>query len=339
MAAQQESIAIDESRTARLTLQAMTRQLQEFLIDSTEALSRSADSWQPLGFIDLETCPEELAIKTLPPFPVIGLGDPAHGLASALDAVVEPPVSAEMLIHQVERTPHAAAAAVQLLRSIDGLPSERALLLESICYGLLQGSAEHAAWLASCAPKTQPSPPGEIVLERRDHVLRIVLDRPWARNAISYVMRDRLLEAFTLALLDPQVRAIKLRATGTTFCAGGDLKEFGTTTDPAMAHLIRSRTLPALAVADCAKILDVHAQGACIGAGLEIAAFAARFTASSDASFQLPELAMGLIPGAGGCVSAPRRIGRQRTVLMILSGCRINAEIALRWGLIDAVEN
>lgn len=120
---------------------------------------------------------------------------------------------------------------------------------------------------------------------------------------------------------------------------GGDLAEFGTTRDPATAHLIRSRTLPALTIAPRASILDVHVQGACVGAGLEIAAFAARLTATRQAWFQLPELSMGLVPGAGGCVSVPKRIGRQRAGLMILSGRRINAERALEWGLIDAIED
>ena len=54
-------------------------------------------------------------------------------------------------------------------------------------------------------------------------------------------------------------------------------------------------------------------------------------------STQLPELAMGILPGAGGCVSLTRRIGRQRTALMILSGRRIGARQALDWGLIDAI--
>jgi enoyl-CoA hydratase len=166
----------------------------------------------------------------------------------------------------------------------------------------------------------------------------VMLERAQARNAIDRPMRDQLSEAFTLAALDPEVRSIKLRAVGATFSVGADLEEFGTTRDPATAHLIRSRTLPALALAGRAEILDVHVQGACVGAGLEIAAFAGRLTATPDAWFQLPELSMGLIPGAGGCVSVPRRIGRQRAALMILSGRRINARTALRWGLIDAIE-
>jgi enoyl-CoA hydratase len=212
------------------------------------------------------------------------------------------------------------------------------LQFESACYGLLQGSAEHARWLATRdASPRQSTAAGRVVVDRRGAELRIVLDRPLSRNAIDRAMRDRLVEAFAVAAADPEVRSIKLRALGTAFSVGGDLDEFGTTRDPATAHLIRSLSLPALAIGARADILDAHVQGACVGAGLEIAAFAARLTASCRAWFQLPELSMGLIPGAGGCVSVPKRIGRQRTLLMILSGRRINAQTALRWGLIDAI--
>ena len=201
----------------------------------------------------------------------------------------------------------------------------------------MQGSAEHAAWLAARSPLRQPSAPGRVVVERRDCELHVLLDRPTAHNAIDRVLRDQLYEAFTVAALDPQVRSIKLRAVGPAFSIGGDLEEFGTTRDPATAHLIRSCTVPAEPLARRADILDVHVQGACVGAGLEMAAFGSRVTATSNAWFQLPELAMGLIPGAGGCVSVPRRIGRQRAALMILSGRRVNAATALHWGLIDAI--
>jgi enoyl-CoA hydratase/carnithine racemase len=76
-----------------------------------------------------------------------------------------------------------------------------------------------------------------------------------------------------------------------------------------------------------------------IGAGLEIAAFAGRVVARPDAWFQLPELKYGLIPGAGGTVSLPRRIGRQRTALLALSMQRLSAKTAHAWGLVDAVED
>ncbi|HEV7445671.1 MAG TPA: enoyl-CoA hydratase/isomerase family protein [Steroidobacteraceae bacterium] len=321
-----------------LVEQAVLKQAKDLLIDPARGWSGASDSWQPLGFVDLHACPDNVRFEALPPFPVIGLGEPAHPLARALDAIVEPPVSVDALIRQTRRAPRAAAVAIQLLRSLEGLPCERALLLESFCYGLLQGSAEHEAWLASRVAPEPPAPAGRLVVERRDSVLHMLLDRPQARNAIDRSLRDQLVEAFTLAGLDSEVRSMQLRAVGTAFSIGGDLDEFGTTRDPATAHLIRSRTLPALALAGRAGILDVHVQGACVGAGLEIAAFAGRLTATSDAWFQLPELAMGLIPGAGGCVSVPGRIGRQRAGLMILSGRRINATTALRWGLIDAIE-
>lgn len=316
------------------------KQAEDLLIDPSRGWPQATDCWQPLGIVDLGACPDNLQLQPLPPFPVIGVGDPAHPVAGAMDAIVEPQVFLEALIRQTTHAPHAAAVAIQLLRSLDGLPVERALQLESMCYGLLQGSAEHAAWLAARGPvrRTETSAAGKLIVERCDSVLHVVLDRPQARNAIDRKLRDQLFEAFTLAALDPEVRSVKLRAVGSAFSVGGDLEEFGTTRDPATAHLIRSRTLPAVALARCAEILDVHVQGACVGAGLEIAAFARHVTAAPNAWFQLPELGMGLIPGAGGCISVPRRIGRQRAGLMILSGRRISATTALSWGLIDAIQ-
>jgi enoyl-CoA hydratase/carnithine racemase len=248
-------------------------------------------------------------------------------------------VSVESLIRRISAAPRAAAVSTQVLRNLEGLPASRALHLESCAYGLLQGSAEHIAWLNDRAPAANCGPPGRLVVERCDSALHITLDRPLARNAIDRVLRDELVDALTLAALDAEISAVKLRAVGAAFCIGGDLAEFGTTRDPASAHLIRNRTSPALLLSGLAEILAVHVQGACVGAGLEIAAFARRVTATSDAWFQLPELAMGLLPGAGGCFSVPRRIGRQRSALMLLSGRRITAATALRWGLIDAIDD
>jgi len=315
--------------------------LEHLLIDPGRAASQEwDDAWQPLGLVDLQACAADIRIGCLPPFPLIGLGDPAHPLAPTLDAVVQSPVSVDALVRQVARAPHAAAMAAQLLRGLEGLPIERALQFESCCYGLLQGSDEHARWLATrAASPRQAATAGRVVVDRRGAELTVMLDRPLARNAIDRLMRDQLGEAFRVAAADREVRSIKLRARGAVFSMGGDFDEFGTTRDPVTAHLIRSRSLPALAIGARADILDAHVQGACVGAGLEIAAFAARMTASADAWFQLPELSLGLIPGAGGCVSVPRRIGRQRTLLMILSGRRINAQTALRWGLIDAIRD
>jgi enoyl-CoA hydratase/carnithine racemase len=231
----------------------------------------------------------------------------------------------------------AAAVLADLLREIEGLPVEQALIAESLAYGALQGSAEHAAWLEQRAA-VPILPSGQVLVQRDVGTLAITLDRPHAHNAIDRAMRDDLRAAFDIAALDPEVDRVLLTATGKAFCIGADLSEFGTTRDPATAHAIRMATLPAHAIAACAERLEVRIQGACIGAGLEMAAFARHIVAALEAWFQLPELAMGLIPGAGGCVSVSRRIGNARTLELVLSGKRISARTALEWGLIDAIE-
>lgn len=294
------------------------------------------DAGAVLGLVDLVAWPAD-APMPVAPFPLIGLGDPADPRAMSLDAVVEPPVSAEALVRQIHRAPRAAAALVLLLRASEGVAPAAALTLESQAYAMLQGSAEHARWAA--APRPAPRPPGTLRAVRDGDSLILTIDRPWALNAIDRPLRDALHEAFALAALDPTIARVRLAAAGPAFSIGGDLAEFGTTRDPATAHLIRARTLPAAALLPSADRLEVVVQGACVGAGVEIAAFARRVVARPGAWFQLPEIAMGLVPGAGGCVSLPRRIGRRRAGLMILSGRRIDAATALRWGLIDAIED
>jgi enoyl-CoA hydratase/carnithine racemase len=83
--------------------------------------------------------------------------------------------------------------------------------------------------------------------------------------------------------------------------------------------------------------VEARVHGACIGAGAELPAFVGRVVAAEGTFFQLPELSMGLVPGAGGTASLPRRIGRQRTAWMALSGERVDVETALRWGLVDEI--
>jgi enoyl-CoA hydratase/carnithine racemase len=89
----------------------------------------------------------------------------------------------------------------------------------------------------------------------------------------------------------------------------------------------------------CHERVVARVHGACIGAGIEIPSFAGRIVARSDSFFQLPELAMGLVPGAGGTVGITRRIGRWRTAYLALSGVRLDVGTALDWGLVDAVDD
>lgn len=74
-----------------------------------------------------------------------------------------------------------------------------------------------------------------------------------------------------------------------------------------------------------------------MGSGMEMAAFCGWVLAGDDAVFGLPELALGLVPGAGGTVSVTRRIGRWRTAYLVLSGRTIDADTALAWGLADEI--
>jgi enoyl-CoA hydratase/carnithine racemase len=98
---------------------------------------------------------------------------------------------------------------------------------------------------------------------------------------------------------------------------------------------VRTTRSAARLLARLSDRVEARVHGACVGAGIELAAFAGRVVASEDAWFQLPELAMGLVPGAGGTVGLPRRIGRQRTAWLALTGARIGAAEAVEWGLVD----
>ena len=101
------------------------------------------------------------------------------------------------------------------------------------------------------------------------------------------------------------------------------------------AHAVRTARSPGLLLAELAATARVH--GACIGAGVELPAFCARVEADPGAWFRLPEISMGLIPGAGGTVSLLARLGRHRLNWLAVSGAPLDAAKALEWGLVDAL--
>jgi enoyl-CoA hydratase/carnithine racemase len=231
---------------------------------------------------------------------------------------------------------------VQVLRSTENMPTSSALLVESLAYATLQTGPEFKRWLATrppaaSAPATADEAKPPLLLQRSDEVLALTLNRPAQRNAISVEIRDALYEALQLAIGDASIHRIEISGNGSCFSIGGALDEFGSVADGISAHTIRSLCLPANLLVQCADRLAFHVHSACIGAGIEIPAFGQRITATRNAFFQLPELRFGLIPGAGGCISLPRRIGRQRTAYMALSMKKINAATALDWGLVNAI--
>ncbi len=277
-------------------------------------------------------CPSVALIRESP-------SAPAARLRPRFDAVVAGEAELEAIATACEGTPLAAAAAAQLLRHSEGLGIHEGLIAESLVYSTLQGGPEFAAWLAARpAPRRRPADDAPAVLvSRHGDRLELELNRPRKRNAFSAEMRDALCEALQIPLCDVSIQEIVLRGAGPAFCSGGDLDEFGTLPDPATAHAIRSTRNASRLLAGCGARVRAHVHGACVGAGVELPAFAARVTARKDTFFQLPEVALGLVPGAGGTVSIPRRIGRQRTAWMALSGARVDADTALRWGLVDEI--
>lgn len=288
---------------------------------------------------------------------VIGVG---HGegapltesVASACDAILaphsshiphavtaaDPESAARDVLAAIARNPAAAVVLADVLRASETLPVVDALHVESLAYSALLAGAEFSRWLGGRGERPAAAsdhPP--VRVEREGDELRVVLDDPARRNAYSAAMRDALVDALLIAEADPGIARVRLSGSGPSFCAGGDLTEFGTNRDGAQTHLLRTRGGAAAPLHRMAPRVEAVVHGHCIGAGMELPAFAHRVTVRGAASFRLPEVAMGLIPGAGGTVSIPRRIGRHRTFWLAVTGAVIDEQLALGWGLVDAV--
>ena len=214
------------------------------------------------------------------------------------------------------------------------------LVLESLSYGMLQSGSQFKAWLNQRGDIARVLDEKPVVLaSRSDESLEIYLNRPERSNAYSSDMRDQLFDFLQIARFDEAVTKVKLHGLGKSFCSGGDLAEFGSVDFPPDGHIIRMHRSPALSSHSIADKLEVYLHGVCAGAGIEIPAFASRVFGNESVEIFLPEISMGLIPGAGGTVSLPRRIGPQKTAYLAMSGKTLSLSDALAWGLIDeAVE-
>jgi enoyl-CoA hydratase/carnithine racemase len=252
------------------------------------------------------------------------------------------PKTVAELTQRCQRWPHASSVCDDVLRAVHpGDPTLAAVVTESLAYSTLQAGPEFARWLDERGPARMPEIADPVQAERDGDTLRIRFNRPQRHNAFSVDARAALLEALTVAQLDPSVTGIVLSGNGPSFCSGGDLAEFGTFADPVSAHLARTRHSPALALdaltARLGRCCRAEVHGRVMGSGLEMAAFCGWIEARDDSVFGLPELTLGLIPGAGGTVSVTRRIGRWRTAYLVLSGRILGANTALAWGLVDAI--
>jgi hypothetical protein len=279
--------------------------------------------------------PDSRTLEALRGLPIVSVAVGGHH--DAFDVTVADKDELAPLVAAVEANPQASVTLVQLLRLGDTLAPLDALVAESLAYATLQSGAEFARWLAARGARVRrPEPQPPIDVSRDGDRLRVVLNRPRVHNLYNAAMRDALVESLVVATADPQLR-VEISGAGRSFCAGGDLAEFGSVSDATTAHLIRSSANAGPYLLAIADRISVAAHGACVGAGIELAAFAGNIEATPDAFFQLPEVSMGLIPGAGGTVSIVGRIGRQRAAWMALTGARIDASTALEWGLIDSI--
>ncbi len=167
-------------------------------------------------------------------------------------------------------------------------------------------------------------------LERRGRVAVITVNNPPV-NALSQHVRQGLRDGVTQAVADSAVAAIVITCAGRTFIAGADITEFGKPPQAPSLHevldLIESSSKPVIAA--------VH--GTALGGGLEVTLACHYRVGVKDARFGLPEVKLGLLPGAGGTQRLPRVVGVEKALGMMVSGDPIRADDALKSGLIDEI--
>jgi len=175
-------------------------------------------------------------------------------------------------------------------------------------------------------------------------VARLTIDRPKVHNALDFDTSDELVVAWERFRDDDDLRVAVLTGAGDrSFCAGADLRgvgEFYKSLTSAQ-RLRRSELTPGLGGITKNLAIDkpiiAAINGHCLAGGLEIALACDLRIASDNATFGLPEVTRGIIPGAGGTQRLPRLIGPERALDLIMTGRRIDAEEALRMGIVSRV--
>ncbi|CAM0554282.1 Fatty acid oxidation complex subunit alpha [Vreelandella titanicae] len=152
-------------------------------------------------------------------------------------------------------------------------------------------------------------------------------------NALGHAVRSGLVNALKEGIADADAKALVVLADGRTFIAGADIREFG---NPPQAPLLPDVINQLEA---CPKPLIAALHGTALGGGLEVALGCHYRVALAGTRVGLPEVKLGLLPGAGGTQRLPRLVGVERALEMITSGRFVEAEEALEAGIIDAISN
>ncbi|MEG0822492.1 MAG: 3-hydroxyacyl-CoA dehydrogenase NAD-binding domain-containing protein [Burkholderiaceae bacterium] len=168
--------------------------------------------------------------------------------------------------------------------------------------------------------------------ESRGHVAVVWIDHPPV-NSLGHATRVALADALEQANRDHYVRAIVLTGTDKVFSGGADIREFGSDlafAEPSLAQLLDL-------IERLSKPVIATINGVCMGGGLELALACHYRVATPRASLALPEVKLGLLPGAGGTQRLPRAVGAELALEMITTGHPIDAQTALRAGLVQAI--
>jgi 3-hydroxyacyl-CoA dehydrogenase len=167
-------------------------------------------------------------------------------------------------------------------------------------------------------------------LDRRGHIAVLTVNNPPV-NALSQHVRQGLHDGLTQAAGDPDVQAIVITCAGRTFVAGADITEFGKPPREPGLHAV----LDLIEGAPKPVVAAIH--GTALGGGLEVTLACHYRVGVKTARFGLPEVKLGILPGAGGTQRLPRVVGVPKALSMIVSGDPIGADEALKAGLIDEI--
>ena len=177
-----------------------------------------------------------------------------------------------------------------------------------------------------------------IIYEKQEGIAGVTLNRPHVLNRYNIKMRDEMYEVLSAIRDDSDVEVVIFSGAGErAFCVGADLSEFGTAPSPVIARKVRwERDVWGL-MDSLKQPLIAALHGYVLGSGVEIALLCDIRIASEGSIFGMPEVALGMMPAAGGSQTLPRNIGVGRALQLLLSCEYIDSREALRIGLVNKV--
>jgi enoyl-CoA hydratase len=179
--------------------------------------------------------------------------------------------------------------------------------------------------------------PENVLIERRGRVALITINRPDKLNALNIATRKELAEILDELRVDDEVRVAVVTGAGEkAFVAGADINEFAGRTAVQQRSVMKGRNI-FITAEEFPKPLIAMINGFCLGGGCELALSCDIRIASDRAKFGQPEINLGIIPGGGGTQRMTRLIGEGKAMQLVLTGEIIDAQEALRLGLVNEV--